>query len=214
MVKQVITNDARVQRVSNSDSASDLLVLGQGKGGREDNKESSQYLAITPCHNSDSQGLHKCPICPANLCKVSDTWRAPATTFLPTTENRKVPLTLLLAWNPPLNVDLVKVCSSDVAAEHQPLYLNLGSMHFLQGRELSQLRKEKPYKRIVYLGDGANDLCPTLKLGHQDIVLARKGYELDRLIQDRLQSDPQCIKATVYQWCTHQELATKIRRLV
>lgn len=82
----------------------------------------------------------------------------------------------------------------------------------LQGLELSYLRQEKPYKRIVYIGDGANDLCPALKLGPQDLVLARTDYDLDRLIQERKHSG--LPHAAVHHWSTHQQLFTLLQEII
>ena len=83
----------------------------------------------------------------------------------------------------------------------------------LQGNELKVLRKRAPYKRIIYCGDGANDLCPVLRLGSQDIVLARRGYDLDTLIQKQSSAN-ECVKADVYCWDTHQQLLHLIQKLV
>ncbi len=44
----------------------------------------------------------------------------------------------------------------------------------MQGQELEVLRSAAPFKRIIYCGDGANDLCPALALLPSDYVLARK----------------------------------------
>lgn len=44
----------------------------------------------------------------------------------------------------------------------------------MQGQELEALRAVSPYKRIIFCGDGANDLCPSLALLPSDYVLARK----------------------------------------
>ena len=44
----------------------------------------------------------------------------------------------------------------------------------MQGQELEALRAAFPYKRIIFCGDGANDLCPSLALLPSDYVLARK----------------------------------------
>lgn len=44
----------------------------------------------------------------------------------------------------------------------------------LQGQELRELRAARPFQRVVFCGDGANDLCPALALGPDDTVLARK----------------------------------------
>lgn len=45
---------------------------------------------------------------------------------------------------------------------------------WLQGLELRKLRADMPFQQIVFCGDGANDLCPALALGPNDIVLARQ----------------------------------------
>ena len=45
----------------------------------------------------------------------------------------------------------------------------------LQGQEMESLWKTSGRRqRTIYCGDGANDLCPALRLGPQDVVLARK----------------------------------------
>ena len=43
-----------------------------------------------------------------------------------------------------------------------------------QGQELEALRAALPYQRVIYCGDGANDLCPALALSSSDVVLARQ----------------------------------------
>lgn len=72
LVKQVITNPAKVQSFLQVDSAKELPVLGQHQGRQQDGDSSRQYLAIRPCHDSKLRGSHDCHICPANLCKVDD----------------------------------------------------------------------------------------------------------------------------------------------
>ena len=44
----------------------------------------------------------------------------------------------------------------------------------VQGQELEVMRSASAFKRIIYCGDGANDLCPALALLPSDYVLARK----------------------------------------
>ena len=84
----------------------------------------------------------------------------------------------------------------------------------VQGLELRKLRKQKPYKRIIYCGDGANDLCPAQQLQQQDVVLARKGYDLDRLILESQQKDPNAMSATVHRWGSHAELLQLLQTVV
>ncbi|KAL0014935.1 hypothetical protein SO802_002004 [Lithocarpus litseifolius] len=57
-------------------------------------------------------------------------------------------------------------------------------------------------KRIIYLGDGNGDYCPTLKLGEIDFVMPRKKYPLWKHIH----GNPKLIKAQVHEWNTGEEL--------
>ncbi len=38
------------------------------------------------------------------------------------------------------------------------------------------LLMQQNYSRVVYLGDGAGDFCPSLRLGPRDFVLSREFY--------------------------------------
>ena len=40
------------------------------------------------------------------------------------------------------------------------------------------------FSRIVYIGDGKNDYCPLLRMRKGDLVLPRKGFELEKLIRE------------------------------
>ena len=46
---------------------------------------------------------------------------------------------------------------------------------------LSKLLLEHPYDRVIYAGDGANDYCPSRRLGPADVLLAREAYPDGRL---------------------------------
>ncbi|KAF6263588.1 putative phosphatase-domain-containing protein [Scenedesmus sp. NREL 46B-D3] len=68
------------------------------------------------------------------------------------------------------------------------------------------------YGRIVYAGDGANDICPALSLGPNDVVLARAGEALAMYAVAAAQdSSVQQLAAPVYVWNTHEELAQLVR---
>ena len=41
------------------------------------------------------------------------------------------------------------------------------------------------YERLIYFGDGLNDLCSALSLGSNDIVCPRKGFKLESVIKER-----------------------------
>ena len=60
-----------------------------------------------------------------------------------------------------------------------------------KGRALSEYRDRNgggdrsggSYGRVVYVGDGRNDLCPCLKLSERDVVVCREGYPLAELLE-------------------------------
>ncbi|KAK9814688.1 hypothetical protein WJX72_009831 [[Myrmecia] bisecta] len=79
-----------------------------------------------------------------------------------------------------------------------------------KGQELEALRSRAPYKRIVYVGDGANDLCPSLALTTTDVVLVRKGYALEKLILAR-EGGPEAVEATVRTWTDHAQLFAMVQ---
>uniref|UniRef100_A0A7S0G1S1 Uncharacterized protein n=1 Tax=Rhodosorus marinus TaxID=101924 RepID=A0A7S0G1S1_9RHOD len=57
--------------------------------------------------------------------------------------------------------------------------------------------------RIVYVGDGGNDLCPALRLRDVDSVLPRKGFPLFKLLEEKHE---EC-RARVIPWTGGEELA-------
>lgn len=58
------------------------------------------------------------------------------------------------------------------------------------------LKSNKKYNKILYFGDGKNDLCPVLNLTQSDIVFPRSGYILEKLLMSHT------IQAEVVPWCT------------
>jgi RNA polymerase II subunit A small phosphatase-like protein len=90
-----------------------------------------------------------------------------------------------------------------------------------KGRELDALCASHPRRqRIVYIGDGANDLCPALCLGADDVVLARAGHPLSALITELNASDgtngnnhQRRVVAQVKRWSCHNELAKLVKEV-
>ncbi|KAK9677160.1 hypothetical protein RND81_11G124500, partial [Saponaria officinalis] len=65
-----------------------------------------------------------------------------------------------------------------------------------KGEMIKRILSEEGNKRIVYLGDGAGDYCPSLKLRECDHVLPRKNFPVWNLICDK----PLLIKAKIHEW--------------
>ncbi|KAL0039408.1 hypothetical protein WJX79_007128 [Trebouxia sp. C0005] len=82
-----------------------------------------------------------------------------------------------------------------------------------KGQELEALRAATPYQHIVYCGDGANDLCPALALAPGDVVLARKGHALEKLIAARAHSpdETERVVAQVHIWNDHAHLLQLVK---
>ena len=74
--------------------------------------------------------------------------------------------------------------------------INLCKGHILEDHIKTRRAEGTVYKRIAYVGDGSNDLCPSLKLGEQDLIFAREGY---RLIK-KINKGEHPLKAKVVVW--------------
>ena len=62
------------------------------------------------------------------------------------------------------------------------------------------------YTKVVYTGDGHNDLCPVVQLGMGDVGVVRKGYGLEKA----LLKEPHDVKATLHVIDFLQELGSVI----
>lgn len=69
------------------------------------------------------------------------------------------------------------------------------------------LRTNKKYNKTLYFGDGKNDLCPVLKLTHNDIVFPRLGFVLVNLLKSHT------IQANVIPWCTGDNIYEYLKSL-
>uniref|UniRef100_A0A7S3VQV7 FCP1 homology domain-containing protein n=1 Tax=Dunaliella tertiolecta TaxID=3047 RepID=A0A7S3VQV7_DUNTE len=70
--------------------------------------------------------------------------------------------------------------------------------------------------RIIYAGDGSNDVCAAMALGAGDVVLARKGHPLGEWAAAVSKGDAQskATQATVHLWGSHEELERMVRSLL
>ncbi|KAL9460912.1 hypothetical protein AB3S75_003996 [Citrus x aurantiifolia] len=65
-------------------------------------------------------------------------------------------------------------------------------------------------KKIIYLGDGSGDYCPSLKLSEGDHVMPRKNFPL----WDLIIRNPMLIKAKIHEWTDGEEIEQILLRLV
>lgn len=72
------------------------------------------------------------------------------------------------------------------------------------------MAKEGKKNKIIYLGDGTGDFCPTLKLKETDFVMPRKNFPVwDLINQNRM-----LVKAEMHEWTDGEELASTLLRLI
>ena len=64
-----------------------------------------------------------------------------------------------------------------------------------KGFYLDGFLSSNAYKKVVYVGDGGNDVCPSLRLSSRDTVLARDGYALPRRL-----ARASGLKASMVKW--------------
>ncbi|KAH8547672.1 phosphatase phospho-type [Umbelopsis sp. PMI_123] len=84
------------------------------------------------------------------------------------------------------------------------------ALNICKGLELTKyLEEHGPFQKIMYVGDGANDYCPSTQLHGGDKVFVRKGKALEALLKnqpDRVQS----IKCDVQYWNGPQEILDSV----
>ncbi|KAL2501378.1 Inorganic pyrophosphatase 3 [Forsythia ovata] len=98
----------------------------------------------------------------------------------------------------------------DMASSHG---CNLCPPNLCKGCVLEQIQSsisESERKRLIYVGDGRNDFCPTLKLDAQDFVMPRMNFPLF----DRILNNPMLVKAKVHEWSNGEELARILHELI
>lgn len=80
-----------------------------------------------------------------------------------------------------------------------------------KGAELQAMLRSRRYGRVVYAGDGANDIHPALLLGEEDVLLARAGHALAAYVEAAAAPGAQAaglgrVRARVVVWSSHDEL--------
>ncbi|PRQ45527.1 putative inorganic diphosphatase [Rosa chinensis] len=65
-------------------------------------------------------------------------------------------------------------------------------------------------KRMIYLGDGVGDYCPSLKLREGDFVMPRKNFPLF----DKICQNPLALKAEIHEWTDGEEFEHILLNLI
>lgn len=85
-----------------------------------------------------------------------------------------------------------------------------------KGRELSRFVEAASvanagYDKIVYLGDGGNDFCPSSKMSSRDLCMPRRGHRFSEMLKDV--GNRGQIKASISEWESAADVLNAIRPL-
>lgn len=72
----------------------------------------------------------------------------------------------------------------------------------------------RPYQRVFYVGDGANDFCPALFLGPRDVAFPRRDFPMHRLITETHEAMPGEFKAVTVPWASAEDVVQRLKKLV
>ncbi|XP_053196729.1 probable phosphatase phospho1 [Scomber japonicus] len=82
---------------------------------------------------------------------------------------------------------------------------------------LADRQKERggaPFQRVFYIGDGANDICPSLVLGPRDTAFPRRDFPMHRLLVEMQQSQAAKFKANVVPWASGGNIVDYLKKIV
>ncbi|KAL8118736.1 inorganic pyrophosphatase 2-like [Apium graveolens] len=87
---------------------------------------------------------------------------------------------------------------------------NLCPPNMCKGMIIERIQREVENKKMIYLGDGAGDYCPSLKLKAGDYVMPRKNFPVWELIC----KNREIVKAEIHEWSDGDEFAKILLHLV
>ncbi|EZA61649.1 hypothetical protein DMN91_008645 [Ooceraea biroi] len=104
-----------------------------------------------------------------------------------------------------------------VSMYHTQRSCQLSAVNLCKGQVLTDYVKERRdqgvnFDRIIYVGDGRNDLCPILRLSRDDLACPRQDYALIDIL-DKLPPDRK-MKAQVVPWENGRDLRCSLERVV
>ncbi|XP_068439430.1 probable phosphatase phospho1 [Clinocottus analis] len=75
-----------------------------------------------------------------------------------------------------------------------------------------QKERGAPFQRVFYIGDGANDICPSLALGPRDAAFPRRDFPMHRLLMEMSQS-AKC-KANIVPWVSGEDIVDSLKKII
>ncbi|XP_071375643.1 probable phosphatase phospho1 [Centroberyx affinis] len=75
-------------------------------------------------------------------------------------------------------------------------------------------RSGAPFQRVFYVGDGANDICPSLALGPRDTAFPRRDFPMHRLLVEMQLIQPANFKANIVPWASGEDVVDCLKKLM
>ncbi|MBN3312035.1 ZN652 protein, partial [Atractosteus spatula] len=75
-------------------------------------------------------------------------------------------------------------------------------------------RGGRPFERVFYVGDGANDFCPSVVLGKGDTAFPRRDYPMHRLICETQRNQPGVFQAAAVPWQSGEGITACLKKLL
>ncbi|XP_076625500.1 pyridoxal phosphate phosphatase PHOSPHO2 [Colletes latitarsis] len=99
---------------------------------------------------------------------------------------------------------------------HVQDFCKLSTVNLCKGQILeSYIKKRRDegvhFDRIVYVGDGKNDLCPILRLSERDLVFPRKDYMLMKILNGTENYEIPKVKARIFPWSDGIQILKKLQ---
>lgn len=79
---------------------------------------------------------------------------------------------------------------------------------YLAGRQKE--RGGAPFQRVFYIGDGANDICPSLALGASDTAFPRRDFPMHKLLQMQAAK----FKANMVPWVSGEDIVDCLKKIL
>ncbi|XP_033963729.1 probable phosphatase phospho1 [Pseudochaenichthys georgianus] len=83
---------------------------------------------------------------------------------------------------------------------------------YLAGRQKE--RGGAPFQKVFYIGDGANDICPSLALGPRDTAFPRRDFPMHKLLLERQQAQAAKFKANVIPWVSGEDIVDCLKKIM
>jgi len=104
-----------------------------------------------------------------------------------------------------------RLCMEPLVKPDSPHGCTRCEINICKGLLVENVHGKQSFHRTIYVGDGTNDYCPALRLGENDVLLARHGFSLHKILESPA-TPP--LKCKVMIWKDYLELVNHFNILL